>query len=154
MQALTKSSTKLEHFPPKLRKLGQYIISCGQLMTLKEACESTGINYDTVRTLIARYKRKGKDFHSLVNDCVIEKLVNARPDVYRSLQEKAISGSLGHQKLFSEIVGDHKNKVEVDHRITGLFAVFTSHSVPEANKEMDKVLKPNGVQIIDAEEVD
>ena len=151
MQELAKSSTKLEDFPPKLRKLGQFIINSGQLMTLKEACESTGINYQTIRTQILRSKKKGLDFHRLVDDHVIEKLRNARPEVYKSLQEKATSGSLGHQKLFSEIVGDVKNKVEVNHKVTGLFACFSPNPnvMPEDIKRKRKEMKPNGVQIID-----
>ena len=153
MQELAKSSTKLEDFPPKLRKLGQFIINSGQLMTLKEACESTGINYQTIRTQILRSKKKGLDFHRLVDDHVIEKLRNARPEVYKSLQDQAISGSLGHQKLFSEIVGDRKDKLEIDHKVTGLFACFSPNPniMPEDIKRKRKEMKPNGVQIIDVD---
>jgi len=151
MNELSNPSTKLEDFPPKLRKLGQFIISSGQLMTLKEACEATSINYQTVRTQILRSKRKGLDFHRLIDDYVIEKLRNARPEVYSSLREKAISGSLGHQKLFSEIVGDRKDKLEIDHKITGLFAVVgpDPNIIPADIKESDKINKPDGKQLID-----
>jgi len=78
-------------------------------------------------------------------------LRNARPEVYRSLRERAISGSLGHQKLFSEIVGDRKDKVEVDHKVTGLFAVVgpDPNIIPKDLIEKDKIIKPDGVQIID-----
>ena len=153
MRELAKSSPKLEDFPPKLRKLGQFIISCGQLMTLKEACEAIEINYPSVRTQIMRSKKKGNDFHGLIDDCVIEKLKNARPDVYKSLQERAISGSLGHQKLFSEIVGDVKNKLEINHKVTGFFACFggSPSVMPDNVKEQRKKLKPDGVQIIDVD---
>jgi len=61
-----KIDMKIEDFPPKLRKLGMFIINSGQLMTLKEACESTGINYSTIRTQIMRCKKKGNDFNKLV----------------------------------------------------------------------------------------
>ena len=43
MNELAKASTKLEDFPPKLRKLGLFIINSGQLMILKEACEHIAI---------------------------------------------------------------------------------------------------------------
>ncbi len=153
MQELAKSSTKLEDFPPKLRNLGRFIINSGQLMTLKEACEATSINYQTVRTQILRSKKKGLDFHRLVDDHVIEKLRNARPEVYKSLQDQAISGSLGHQKLFSEIVGDRKDKLEIDHKVTGLFACFSPNPkvMPEDIKRRRKEMKPDGVQIIDVD---
>jgi len=38
MKELPNTTPKLEDFPPKLRKLGMFIINSGQLMTLKEAC--------------------------------------------------------------------------------------------------------------------
>ena len=155
MRELAKSSPKLEDFPPKLRNLGRFIINSGQLMTLKEACEATSINYQTVRTQILRSKKKGLDFHRLVDDHVIEKLRNARPEVYKSLQERAISGSLGHQKLFSEIVGDIKDKLEIDHKLTGLHYVYAPSSkledMPEGIKKIREKTKPDGIQIIDAD---
>jgi hypothetical protein len=124
MKEIANKEIKLSDFPPKLRNLGKFMIDSGELMTLKDACECTGINYDSARVQIMRCKKRGLDFHRLVDDHVIEKLRNARPEVYQSLQEKAISGSLGHQKLFAEIVGDSRNKVEVSHKATGLWAVF------------------------------
>lgn len=90
-------------------------------MTLEDASKATGVNYQTVRAEILRCKKKGLDFHRSVDDRVIEKLRNARPEVYKSLHGKAISGSLGHQELFAEIVGDNKKRVEVDHKVTGFF---------------------------------
>jgi len=62
-------------------------------MTLKEAYESTCINYQTIRNQIMRCKKKGLDSHRLVDEHVIEKLRNARPEVYKSLQERATEGS-------------------------------------------------------------
>jgi hypothetical protein len=152
MKELAKNGTKLSDFPRKLRQLGRFMIDSGELMTLKEACESIGINYNSAKSQIFKCKKKGLDFNGLVDDYVIEKLRNARPQVYKSLREKAISGSLGHQKLFAEIVGDSKSKVEVNHKVTGLVHVFGgSTTIPSIIKEEDKINKPDGVQIIDAE---
>ncbi len=150
MKELTKTTPKLEDFPPKLRKLGLFIMNSGQLMTLKEACESTGISYSTIRTQIMRCKKKGNDFHNLIDTHVIEKLRNARPDVYKSLLEGAISGSLGHQKLFSQLVGDYTERQQVDHNLTAQIVVFSPSKIPQDlqeqyKKERDK----DGVQIID-----
>jgi len=153
MQELSKPTPKLDDFPPKLRKLGLFMISSGQLMTIKEACEAISINYQTARDQILYSKKKGNDFHELVDKHVIEKLRNARPDIYKSLQQRAISGSLGHQKLFSEIVGDRKDKVEIDHRVTGFYAIAgpSPNIIPQDIIESDKINKPNGVQIIDVD---
>ncbi len=144
---------QLAVYPPKLRKLGQFIINSGQLMTLKEASEATGICYSTIRTQIMKSKKKGNDFHNLIDTHVIEKLRNARPEVYKSLQERAISGSGFHQKLFSQLVGDYKERQEIDHKVQGKIVVFSPSSVmPEdIRKEREAEQDENGVQIIDLE---
>jgi len=151
MQELPKTTPKLEDFPPKLRKLGMFIINSGQLMTLKEASEATGISYSTIRTQIMRCKKKGNDFNKLVDEHVIEKLRNARPDVYKSLLEGAISGSLGHQKLFSQLVGDYTERQQIDHNVKAKIMVFSPSSVmPEdIRKEREAEEDEHGVQIID-----
>jgi hypothetical protein len=99
-------------------------------MTSKEACEATEINYQTVRTQIMRCKKKGLDFHRLVDHFVVEKLRNARPDVYKSLREMAIDGSLGHQKLFAQVVGDLIEKHEHKHDV-GLTFVHFHDQIPD-----------------------
>ncbi len=145
-----KTDMKIEDFPPKLRKLGMFIINSGQLMTLKEACESTGINYSTIRTQIMRSKRKGLDFHGLVDEHVIEKLRNARPKVYKSLQERAIEGSLGHQKLFSQLVGDYTERQQIDHNVKAKMVLFSPGKMPDdVRKEREAEEDEHGVQIID-----
>ncbi len=151
MQELTKTTPKLEDFPPKLRKLGMFIINSGQLMTLKEASEATGISYSTIRTQIMRCKKKGNDFNKLVDEHVIEKLRNARPDVYKSLQERAISGSYNHQKLFAQLTGDLVERQQVDHNIQAKIVVFSPGNViPDDVKEIRaKERDKDGVQIID-----
>jgi len=150
MDELTKSALKLEDFPPKLRKLGMFIINSGQLMTLKEASDATGISYSTIRTQIMRSKKKGNDFNKLVDEHVIEKLRNARPDVYKSLQERAISGSGFHQKLFSQLVGDYTERQQVDHNVKAKMVLFSPGKMPEdIRKEREAEQDENGVQIID-----
>jgi len=117
------------------------MINSGQLMTLKEASDATGISYSTIRTEIMRCKKKGNDFNKLVDEHVIEKLRNARPDVYKSLQEGAISGSLGHQKLFSQLVGDYTERQQIDHNLKAKIVVFSpSNIIPDDVKESERFL--------------
>jgi len=146
-----KTDMKIEDFPPKLRKLGMFIINSGQLMTLKEACESTGINYSTIRTQIMRCKKKGNDFNKLVDEHVIEKLRNARPEVYKSLQERAIEGSLGHQKLFSQLVGDYTERQQIEHRHAVIVSSPLSSEIPAdiKRKQLEKQKKKE--EVIDVE---
>jgi len=156
VQQLSERDIKITDFPPKLRKLGQFIINSGQLMTLKEACEATGISYSTIRTQIMRCKKKGLDFHRLVDEHVIEKLRNARPEVYKSLQEGAISGSLGHQKLFSQLVGDYTERQQVDHNVQAKIVLFSPGSViPEDVQKIRAAERDeHGVQIVELDDED
>jgi len=64
-------------------------------------------------------------------------------DTYQSITLQAISGSLGQQKLVAELRGDTKNKVEIDHKVTG------PNIIPKDLIEKDKIIKPDGKQIID-----
>jgi len=146
-----KTDMKIEDFPPKLRKLGMFIINSGQLMTLKEACESTGINYSTIRTQIMRCKKKGNDFNKLVDEHVIEKLRNARPEVYKSLQERAIEGSLGHQKLFSQLIGDYTERQQIDHRHAVIVSSPLSSQVPADIKRKELEQKEKDKDVIEVE---
>ncbi len=151
MNELSKPSTKLEDFPPRLRRVAEIMTNSIEFYSLKRACELANVNYDSAKTMIARYRRKGIDFNEFVSSKTIELLEKGKYDVYKSLRDKAISGSGFHQKLFSQLVGDYKERQEVDHKVTGLFAVVGSdpNIIPADIKEWDKVNKPNGKQIID-----
>jgi len=113
MNELAKPAATIEDFPPKLRKLGLFMINSGQLMSIKDACEAIGMNYQAARDQILRQKKKGFDFHKLVGEFVIEKLRNARPEVYKALREGAINGSASHQKLFAQLAGDLDEKPDI-----------------------------------------
>jgi len=150
MNKVSNKLPELSEFPPKLRKLGLFIINSGQLMTLKEASEATGISCYTIRTQIMRCKKKGNDFKKLVHTHVIEKLRNARPDVYKSLQERAISGSAAHTKLFSQLVGDYTERQQIDHKLQAKIVVFSPSKIPEdVQKIYDAERDENEVQIIE-----
>ncbi len=56
-------ATELKEFPPKLQKLARFIEENHSFKSLKEACELAGVNYNSVRVTIARYKKKGNDFY-------------------------------------------------------------------------------------------
>ncbi|MDA2919856.1 hypothetical protein MYX76_10245 [Desulfobacterota bacterium AH_259_B03_O07] len=152
MQELAKSSTKLEDFPPKLRKLGRYLIENDDNDPLYKICDKLGLNYDSIITLKARYKNKyNKDFDLMLHEHRMEPIKRNSLKIYKSLASKAISGSIGQQKLVAELLGDIKNKLEIDHKVTGLFACFSPNPkvMPEDIKRKRKEMKPDGVQIID-----
>jgi hypothetical protein len=152
MKTLANPSTKLEDFPPKLRRLGQYLIENDDIDPLYKVCDKLGLNYDSIVTLKARCKNKyNKDFDLMLHEYRMEPLKRNSLRIYRSLANKAICGSLGHQKLFSELLGDRQNKLQVDHNITGLFCVYSGSTIPEDYQDDRKKMKPDGVQIVDIE---
>ena len=83
----------------------------------------------------------------------LDPIKNSAYQVYSSITNEAMSGALGQQKLVAELLGDIKNKVEIDHKITGLFAVVgpDPNIIPQDIIESDKINKPDGKQIIDIE---
>ncbi len=142
---------QLAVYPPKLRKLGRYMIEIGQLITIKKACNDMNLNYDSMNTLICRYRRKGKDFNALVNSYAIKKLDNYKTEVYNSMSERAISGSYAHQKLFAPLTGDLVERQQIDTNIKAKIVVFSPGSVipKDVQEEFDRQKDENGVQIID-----
>ncbi len=142
---------QLAVYPPKLRKLGRYMIEIGQLIPLKEACEAVNVNYNSVRTQMVKCKRKGNDFNALVNSYAIKKLDNYKTEVYNSMRKRAISGSLGHQKLFSQLTGDLVERQQINHNLQAKIVVFSPGNViPDDVKEIRaKERDKDGVQIVD-----
>jgi len=121
-------------------------------MTLKEASEATGISYSTIRTQIMRCKKKGNDFNKIVDEHVIEKLRNARPDVYKSLLERAIEGSAAHTKLFAQLTGDLIERQEHKHTHAVIVAC-PQPSQPPADilRKEEEYRKKEQEKIIDVE---
>jgi len=143
---------QLAVYPPKLRKLGRYMIELGELITIKKACNDMNLNYDSMNTLICRYRRKDKDFRGLVNSYAIKKLDNYKTEVYDSMTERAISGSLGHQKLYSQLVGDYTERQQINHNLQAKIVLFSPSGIPQdLQEEYKKERDENGVQIIDLE---
>jgi aryl carrier-like protein len=151
MNEIAKREIKISDFPPKLRKLVQYILENSEIESFDDAINKLGMNLQSIRTMKSRLKRRGIDIDVYLHEKRLEKLKRYSPYVYDSLVTKAITGSLGHQKLFSELLGDRRNKLQIDHNITGLFAVFSGSTIPEDYQDDRKKMKPNGVQIVDIE---
>ena len=143
---------QLAVYPPKLRKLGRYMIDIGQFITLKEACEAVNVNYDSVRATIPRLKRKGIDFNVYMNNQYMKFLIDNKLDVSKSLVDGAISGTHADRKLFFQLTGDLVEHTRVDHNIQAKIVVFSPSPgvIPEDIKEKKEREKDkDGVQIID-----
>jgi len=153
MNELSKPATKLEDFPPILRKVLEYKLNSGpERITFKEICDTIGVNYESFKHAKWKYKEKyNKDMDLYIYNHRLDPIKNSAYEIYSSITNKAITGSLGQQKLAAELLGDIKDKVEIDHKITGLFAVVGSdpNIIPADIVENDKIIKPDGKQIID-----
>ena len=126
MKELNKPSPKLEDFPPIIRKVLEYKLNSGpERITYKEICDTIGVNYESFKSEKWKYKEKhNKDLDLYLYNHRLDPIKNSAYQVYSSITNKAISGALGQQKLVTELLGDVKNKVEIDHKITGFFACF------------------------------
>ena len=150
MQELTKTTPKLEDFPPKLRKLAQIIIENIQTKTLKEYCELANVNYDSVRATIPRLKKRGLDFNVYMNNQYMKFLIDNKLDVSKSLVDGAISGAHADRKLFFQLTGDLVERQQIDTNIKAKIVVFSPGKMPEDIREKrEKETDENGVQIID-----
>jgi len=137
---------------PRLRRVAEIMTNSIEFYSLKKACELANVNYDSAKTMIARYRKKGIDFNEFVSSKTIELLKKVKYDVYRSLRDRAISGSLGHQKLYSQVVGDYTERQQVDHNLTAKIVLFSPSTIPEdIQKLREQERDKDGVQIIDAD---
>ena len=151
MQKLSKT-TKLEDFPPKLRKLANTIIETIKIKTLKEYCELANVNYDSVRATIPRLKRKGLDFNVYMNNQYMKFLIDNKLDVSKSVVEGAMSGIHADRKLFFQLTGDLVERQQVDHNVQAKIVVFSPSKIPkDVQEEYDRGKDEHGVQIIDLE---
>ncbi len=150
MRELSKVIPKLEDFPPRIRRVAEIMTNSIEFYSLKKACELANVNYDSAKTMIARYRKKGIDFNEFVSSKTIELLRKGKYAVYRSLRERAISGSGFHQKLFSQLVGDYTERQQIDHNVKAKMVLFSPGKMPEdIRKEREAEEDENGVQIID-----
>ena len=153
MQEIVKNEIDITNFPPLLRKLARFMIENTEFDTIQDACEQLGLSSNAVYVAIHKRKKKGIDFMNYVADNWKEGLDKAKPLVRNALVREAITGTAMDRKLYFQLTGDLTNKLEVDHKITGLFAVISpsNNQLPEDIQEHRKKVKPFGVQIVDIE---
>jgi len=150
MKELSKTTPKLEDFPPKLRKLANTIIETIKIKTLKDYCELANVNYDSVRATIPRLKRKGIDFNVYMNNQYMKFLIDNKLDVSKSVVEGAMSGTSADKKLYFQLTGDLVERQQVDHNVKAKIVVFSPGKMPDDVREKrERETDENGVQIID-----
>jgi len=61
MQELQLTNDKLKRFPPKLQELARFIEDCYGFKSLKEACQLSGLNYDSIQVMISKNRKKARN---------------------------------------------------------------------------------------------
>jgi len=122
---------KLSDFSPRLRRIAEIMINSIEFYSLKKACELANVNYDSARTMISRYRKKGIDFNDFVGSKAIELLNKGKYDVYRSIRDRAIDGTAQDRRLFTQLTGDLVERQQVDHRHAVIVSSPLSNTVPQ-----------------------
>lgn len=76
-------------YPSLLRKLLIHITDNDDIVSLKQYCEESKLNYDSVKSTMARARKKGNEFHDLIYQVYKLKLDHNRPRVLQRLAELA-----------------------------------------------------------------
>jgi len=116
MKEIELINDKLNKFPPKLQKLARYIEEHYGFKSLKEACELSGLNYDSIQVMISKNRKKGNDFNQLVYSTLDLRNRKRLMFVDDTVCEKALAGDMRAAELFYKRAGEIKpiNKTEIN----------------------------------------
>lgn len=115
---MSKRELTLYDFPPKLRELALFLVKNDNPISLKEACTRVRLNYDSICNMIAKSRRKGKDFNDLLNRHSFEYLKSRVSEVDKAMANEAITGTHKDRELFYRRVGILKDspQISIDNR--------------------------------------
>jgi len=114
LQAIQSNVIDLSPYPPKLRKLGKFMLESDKVLTITEACDELDISSNSIYVSINRCKKKGNDFSKLINDQFQNVLRNNRLRVGKRLIEGVVSDSHMDRKLLFELTGDLKRDIDIN----------------------------------------
>ena len=134
------SSDDFYSFPPKLRNLAIKIHESGDYKSFKDYCRAFTYNYDSIKTMIARYKKKGFDFYDLLGNVHKEKLKKFRQQVYQALLDGALKGSFKHIELYLKLIGDLKES-ENSGKVTNNLNILMLPALPARPPEETAVIE-------------
>ena len=143
-------ASELKDFPPKLQKLARFIEENHSFKSLKEACELADVNYDSVRVLMARYKKKGNDFNELLYSLLNKRNSRELTFVDNALLKECLkdqgdgsSPNIQAMKLFYQRTGaldSTKQQINVNQTINKMYAVPVS-PIPPADLRKDSTVQ-------------
>jgi len=129
--------TNLKHFPPKLRKLGKYLLQSDKKVTIKQACSDLNVNYDSIRSQISREKKKGNDFYRLLEEEADNYLKINLIAVDSATLEGALTGSSRDRELFYKRTDKlhDRPQIEINTNLSLTYAVQVNEGANRDNRE-------------------
>jgi len=109
-----KKEIEITDFPLKLRKLAKFMIESPDFMTKIEACKQINLNYNSISVAISKYRKKGINFDSYVNQFALEKLKLNKYEVSNSVLDGALNGTHKDKELFYKLTGDIQTGVNAN----------------------------------------
>ena len=109
-----ENAISLKHFPLNIRKVAKKILETDEPLRLKDACGMAKVNYNSFKVQVAKYRQKGLDFQTFIDEQANSFLKEEKMAVNRSLVNGAVSGSHNHQKLYYQLTGDLKETTNIN----------------------------------------
>jgi len=144
MQELQLTNDKLKRFPPKLQELARFIEDNYEFKSLKEACQLSGLNYDSIQVMISKNRKKGRDFNELIYSTLDLRNRKRLMFVDDKVCEKALAGDMRAAELFYKRAGEIKpiNKTEINFNQQNNYLTMQpmdSDPIPEQVDEADYI---------------
>jgi len=144
MKKLELINDRLNKFPPKLQKLAKFIEDNYGFKSLKEACELSGLNYDSIQVMISKNRKKGRDFSELVYNTLDLRNRKRLMFVDDTVCEKALAGDIRAAELFYKRAGEIKpiNKTEINFNQQNNYLTMQpmdSEPIPEESEEIEVI---------------
>ena len=128
------NSISLKMLPRSVRKVARHLLMNDEPQTLKQACETVKVNYDSFKVMTTRLRTKGIDFQSFIDEQSNIILKQEKLAVNRSLVNGAVSGSHNHQKLYYQLTGDLKESVSIG-QITLAIGINVAGVIPQDDRD-------------------
>lgn len=107
-------NSDLKSYPPRLRKVAQYIFNSNRLLTVDDAIKELSLNRKSIYNGISNCKKKGSDFYEFLNQSFHIMLSKSKYEVGQALVREAVSDSHMDRKLFFQLTGDLKETSNIN----------------------------------------
>ncbi len=100
-----KTENKIENYPPKLRQLYEFIHENYNFKTISQACRLAGLDYHSIRVMLAKQKKKGNNFMQLLYKSLDERNAERLAFVDDRVYNKSLESDMRAAELFYKRTG-------------------------------------------------